>query len=455
MDSTGKDESERTSRRVFLAGLASVSGAIGSGCIGGMSRQDEEEEGNPKDIQDEQGSAVTRVSPRVPKLVWDHRTDGTVLSTPVLSNGVAYVGSYDGYLYAFEGSSETGSAASDDGGYPMYKYDRAGTNAPAASGPRGDVGVRWRFPTDGRVSSTPAVVGENVYFGSEDNYFYSVSSESGEENWRYDSGRRIGMGGSPTVTGGVVYFSSGHSGSDSIPNIQEGGGVHALDAETGDEIWEIERDKGVQSPPLVYNGLLYHGCQDNSLYAVDAETGEEVWSYEADGVFCGTRPSAKDGVVYSGNLNNSMYALDADDGSLVWEFETGDVIVSSPVATENGVYFGSNDHHLYAVNPETGEEIWSFDATNKVYSSPAYRDGVVYVGAMGGKAYAVNGRTGEEVWKVRLDQGYSINSSPVVTEDMVYFGTEQGTVYGIQNQHVTEDEYDDEDSLLTIDNREL
>ncbi len=58
-------------------------------------------------------------------------------SSPTVGEGVAYIGSADGHLYAIDLS--TGEE-------------------------------RWRFAKDGPVRSTPAVVGDRVYAGSWDGH---------------------------------------------------------------------------------------------------------------------------------------------------------------------------------------------------------------------------------------------------------------------------------------------
>jgi outer membrane protein assembly factor BamB len=433
------------SRRDMLATLA-VSGTLGvSGCLDSTSSNEPEQppEGYEQEgVERERGAEPVSL---VPELAWEFGTDGQVISSPVPVGNMLFVTSYDGRLYALAGEGE-GDIQGD--GYPVFKTDTTGTNAVGSDGPSRDIEEKWRFSTHGRVIQTPVVSDGDVFFGSEDNYFYSVSAETGEENWRFDAGRVV-AGASPAMVDGTVYVPTGNS-----TEMNEEGVLYALDSETGDEIWSTEFEGGLGAAPVVDDGRLYTGCQDNSYYALDAETGEEVWSFEGDDVFCGSRAALTDGVVYAGSEDHSMYALDTGDGSLVWEFETGDVIVSSPVVTEDTVYFGSNDKNLYAVEPETGEELWSFDATGPVFSSPAYRDGVVYFGTENGWLFAVNGQTGEEVWSIEqsADRHKPIWSSPVVTEDMVYFGTGGGSVYGVRNRSVSADEYESNEPTVTLRN---
>jgi outer membrane protein assembly factor BamB len=91
--------------------------------------------------------AVDAVAPRqFHRLKWRFLTGGRVVSSPVFHDGVLFVGSDDGSVYALD----------------------------ATSGKR-----RWRYATAGPVASTPAVAGGLVYFMSYDGKFYAVEAASG------------------------------------------------------------------------------------------------------------------------------------------------------------------------------------------------------------------------------------------------------------------------------------
>jgi hypothetical protein len=104
------------------------------------------------------------------------------------------------------------------------------------------------------------------------------------------------------------------------PGVPELGGVK----------WKFETGDGIWPSPVVTDGVVYVGSDDDHLYAVDVETGEEVWKFytlknmkPAD-----TRrplyddfsssPLVVDGVVYVGGVDGSacFYAIDAQTGPI-------------------------------------------------------------------------------------------------------------------------------------------
>src|SRR5208283_383325 len=79
------------------------------------------------------------------KLVWTFTTGGQVASSPAVSNGIVYVGSYDGNIYAL--NDKTGSYV-------------------------------WSYATGEMVVSSPATADNAGYVGSYNNMLYAFGSSS-------------------------------------------------------------------------------------------------------------------------------------------------------------------------------------------------------------------------------------------------------------------------------------
>jgi outer membrane protein assembly factor BamB len=60
----------------------------------------------------------------------------------------------------------------------------------------------WKFPTRGKVDSSPAICGDKVVVGSDDGRLYLVSLSNGKELWSYEIGQPVGS--SPAVAEGKV-----------------------------------------------------------------------------------------------------------------------------------------------------------------------------------------------------------------------------------------------------------
>jgi outer membrane protein assembly factor BamB len=107
---------------------------------------------------------------------WSHSTGrAQVASSPAVANGVVYVGSWDGYVYALDVRS----------GALLWRYTAVGDE----------------------VHSSPAVANGVVYVASLDSNVYALNAKTGEKLWSFATAC-CGVESSPAVANGVVYIGS-------------------------------------------------------------------------------------------------------------------------------------------------------------------------------------------------------------------------------------------------------
>jgi len=194
---------------------------------------------------------------------WRFETGGWVSSSPSVSEGVVYFGSDDDNLYAVD--IKTGKEL-------------------------------WRFKTRQLGHSSPSVKGGAVYFGDEDGIFYAVDKRTGQELWQFRTkGHRCD---SPVVVNDVVYFVSGGT-EGSHDDI-----LYALDTNTGKLLWS--RPSG-SNPPVFINGVIYL-AGEHGIGAVDINTHENLWWFSTNFLIC-TDPVVFDGVVYFGCEDGYLYSV--------------------------------------------------------------------------------------------------------------------------------------------------
>jgi outer membrane protein assembly factor BamB len=308
--------------------------------------------------------------------------------------------------------------------------------------------LKWKFKTDGRIFSTPAVSGGLVYVGSSDHNLYAIHSADGSLAWKFKAGQAVNS--SPAVENGIVYFSS------------LDGNFYALEADSGQVKWKFATSgerrfaapgiHGISpstetmpdpfdiflSSPAVAAGSVFFGSGDHSVYALDATTGTLRWKFETGDVVHAT-PAVVEGVVYVGSWDRYLYALDVRTGSLIWKFQTGDDpklhnqigIASSAAVIDGVVLFGCRDGHFYAVDARTGQRKWAEDnQMGWVIASPAVRDGIVYFPTSDGTQFkAITIATGTIVWRT-VNKALSF-SSPAIASNTIYFGTHDGWLHAL------------------------
>jgi outer membrane protein assembly factor BamB len=321
---------------------------------------------------------------------------GNADASPVVANGVVYIGSPDNEGIVFALDASTGQKL-------------------------------WSYGAGDGVAPSVAVANGMVYVGSFDSNVYALNASTGALVWIYAADGVIQS--SPAVANGVVYVGT-------QPTNTFAGTVYALNASTGAKLWSHTAEGPILSSAAVTNGVVYisdggltvpSGMDGHGhLYALNASTGAKLWSYTAEGPGISSAAVAN-GVVYVtsyvSNVSGHVYALNASTGAQLWSFEADGPVVSSPAVANGVVYILSYAGTVYALNASTGAELWSYapeSSRNGFGSSPAVANGVVYLEGRDATLYALNAATGAKLWsspELNINNG---NSSPAVVDGVVY-----------------------------------
>jgi outer membrane protein assembly factor BamB/DNA-binding beta-propeller fold protein YncE len=277
----------------------------------------------------------------------------------------------------------------------------------------------WSVTTGNDVQSSPAVYNGVVYVGSLDNKVYARNAITGAEKWTFFPGYGGGVYSSPVVANGVVYVGT------AIGNAN----VYAIDAVTGNKIWSKPFTDSILSSPAVANGMVYVGCMDHKVYALNANTGEIEWEYETlDAIQASPMVAFGRVFIGSGTDDKQIYALDAIDGHLDWTFLTSNLVASTPAVYGDWVLAGGYSN-IYALDPATGSTVWTHPLGGNTYSSPSVANGRVYFGTTNNKVTALDANNGNEVWTATI--GPVFYSSPAITDGVLYIGSDDGKVYAL------------------------
>ena len=135
--------------------------------------------------------------------------------------------------------------------------------------------------------------------------------------------------------------------------------------------------------PLAYNGILFVPQANDIIEAIDAKTGDFIWQYRRDipedlyGVVGGNARNNRNLAIYEDRIintsdDNYIFALDALTGNLEWETEILDYQVNSATHSSGPIiadglaisgrscrpWGGPNACVIVAHNASTGEEAW-------------------------------------------------------------------------------------------------
>lgn len=359
--------------------------------------------------------------------------------------------------------------------------------------------LKWVYEQETTLRSS-AAYGElpdgtkAVLVGDRTGKVHAVDAMTGELIWKGDAA----LFGGSMITGTPVLYGDKVFVPVSMAEIMMGannahecckthGGVVALDAATGERIWEYHtmpmaepvRDRGDgkmlwgpsgapvwNSPSIdVERGQIYIGTGEatsppahrntDALIAIDLETGEENWSYQAtanDIYLVGCRSEKQLNCV----PHTETVYRDVDFGA--------STIIATTAAGRDLVLGGQKSGTVWAVDPENGEVVWRRDIgtggpTGGIHWGIAADETHVYAPiSFPGKdipeqkvpehitegIYAVNLETGEIDWAFnieascdeaskkftpRCNQGYGLSGAPTVIGDHVVVGGLDGWLY--------------------------
>ena len=133
---------------------------------------------------------------------------------------------------------------------------------------------------------------------------------------------------------------------------------------------------------------------------------------------------------FQGGVDHNAYREDGSDFvTNLWTFNMESPIHSSPAIYKDYVYVVSNDGILKAINMETGEEEWDLDLMSPTNSSPIVHKNKLYVGCEDGlKAIDINSH--EIIWDYDAN---NVESTPFWYNDIIYFGCDDGHLYGLND----------------------
>jgi outer membrane protein assembly factor BamB len=301
------------------------------------------------------------------------------------------------------------------------------------------LGIRWKIKLQlGNETlqsfNPPVVMGNTIYFGSDDGNFYALDVESGYMRWVFKSGAEINS--IPYVDNRQVYFGS------------KDGKVYALSRQNGSEIWNFQTESQVNSQVERYKDHVIFSGDADAIYFL-SPSGEEQFRLENPGWIHFTFLMADDVMYFATGPQVYMVGpYDINKREFLW-FVPYDEIASSwysfPAIRNDLIYFAAADAgynmymSFYAFNRRTGKQVWEQrregvfqnaywdiwelylrNVENLDFMAPiVWKDLVIYSGG-DSLARAFDARNGKPRWERAFDM--PICSAPTLAGGRVYFG---------------------------------
>jgi outer membrane protein assembly factor BamB len=300
------------------------------------------------------------------------------------------------------------------------------------------LGLRWKIKLqsgDERIRSLnpPVVIGDTIYFGSDDGNFYALDVESGYMRWVFKSGAEINS--IPYADKDQVYFGS------------KDGKLYALSRETGQEMWNLPIRSQINSQVQRYGDYIIFCGDADAIYFLSPD-GKEQFRIDNPGWYNFTYLMADDVMYFAtGPLVELIGPYDIKKREFLWFFDNivatwysvaavrGDLLYFGTAVPYGGLLLGYN-----AYNRHTGKLVWEqyYDGILENYNyemlwnlfrrnvdlldfmAPSiWKDLVIFTGG-DTVARAFDADTGVLRWERQFD--IPISCAPTIAAGRVYFG---------------------------------
>lgn len=316
------------------------------------------------------------------RVVWAVHTGDEVRGSAMIQHGRAFIGSYDGYLYAINLKDGT---------------------------------IAWRYRSQRGITTRPVDVDDSIIFGSEDQNVYALRAGNGRMQWSFRAAMAVRS--SPAQIGDRIVVGA------------DDGYCYCLEAHEGSLAWRQRTWGPVRSSPAIFQNSVVVGSDDGAVYRLASEDGRSTWRCHF-GQRIMSSPAVESGIVVVGVVDGGVYGIDFNTGERLWQHQTQRPVLASPSILGSVAFIGSTDGAVYALNLQDGTELWRSQIGNQITSSVAVHGGYGYVGTIEGNVHCLSLKDGETVWRYKLDG--PVTSTPALGDGVVVLGSLDHRIYGLR-----------------------
>jgi outer membrane protein assembly factor BamB len=238
----------------------------------------------------------------------------------------------------------------------------------------------WRLTLGVLPSAGGAIDEARVYIPMRDALLIALDRETGLLQWIRDVNTEL----PPVVADGTVYVAAS-------------GAIRALDAETGEDLWQTPLAAKVVAPMTWDTGWLVAMVEPGEVVAMRAADGEILWRRPLGAV--SPHPAVPGGrrAIYFSLADGRVVALSLTEGAVLWEQKVPGTL-SEPATARERVFVGSTDNAFYALDDESGAVEWKWRGGGDVIGAAVDGD-VVYYASLDNVIRAVNRGNGNQRWR--------------------------------------------------------
>lgn len=301
------------------------------------------------------------------------------------ADGIAYVGTREGRLFAVEAVSgdirwARWLGARVSGGPSLGRDGRVYVGTDGGKVWCLDPGTGetvWKVGVSSEVMTAPTLAAGMVFVRTADDFLWALRGADGGTRWSYNvEGRSLALRGAsrPVFRRGTVFtgFSTGElvalKAGDGSPRWRE-----AIATSSGRT--ELERMVDVDASPVVVDGTVIAAAYQGGVVALEAASGQQLWKRE---ISVHNDLAVAGSMVFVTTAKGTVMALDRDGGGTMWTqkglADAG--ALSPPVVAGETVVVGDGEGRLTWLRRETGEVAGQLDlGPSGIHGPPLVLDG--------------------------------------------------------------------------------
>ncbi|MCB1202114.1 MAG: PQQ-like beta-propeller repeat protein [Leptospiraceae bacterium] len=203
----------------------------------------------------------------------------------------------------------------------------------------------------------------------------------------------------------------------------------------GRQVW-FEDLSGIASSPIIEGGNIYLGTEDKTFYAFEhsGHAAAVRWKFSAnEAIRMKAGISLRYNYVLFGAMDGSFYCLDRYEGTQRWYLFLNAPVYGSVANWEKDnaeyFYFGADNGYFYCLDT-FGRKVWTYRTGGKIRSEPVVHEGVVYFGSGDNYLYGLDCMTGRLIFRTGADG--DIIGKPVIYKNMILFGSADNFIHGVR-----------------------
>lgn len=284
------------------------------------------------------------------RIKWEFKVELGFITAPAVKDDHIFIGDLDGKFFCinskgekvweFEAEAEINSSANFHGDNVLFGSQDS--RLYALNRKTGE--LAWAYESDDQIRCSITVAKDRAFVAGCDGYFHVVDLIEGKQVGKVEIHSPTGS--TPAALGNVVYFGN------------QSGEFFAIDTEKIETVWVFNGDRdgnSINGAPAVDENHVVFGTRSRIVYCLHPSDGAIRWQrtlkakIDSSPVIVGDR-------IWVASTDGRLFALALADGEILWERQFAGGFIGSPAVAFGYLVIATNRGNVYCLGGETIEQ---------------------------------------------------------------------------------------------------